>query len=128
MKKDQLKTGMLVQIMNKNWYMVCNGAKKRRQDEIFLLNILDGCYISSESYSNDLEYDGSPGYQIVKVAECNFVGNVIRGIREHKSPENFKEFKVIWERTDPKVAEVEALVAKLQEQLREAQDELGRLR
>jgi len=128
MRKDQLKTGMLVQVMNKNWYMVCNGAKKRRGEDIFLLNIVDGCYINSEKYSNDLEYDGTPGYQIVKVAECDFVGNVIRGIWGHKTPENFEGFTVIWERTDPKVAEVESLISKLQGQLKDAQEELGRLR
>lgn len=126
MTKDQLRTGMLVQTRNGDWYIVQIGAKEYFRSIDYLINLKSGTYLNIKDYNQDLTERDMCKYDIVKVIECEYIGNVFRGIQDDLSPEQFDGAKVIWQRTEvnPKVQQLESLIEKLKSQLESAEGEL----
>jgi hypothetical protein len=126
MTKSELRNGMLVKHRDGVISMVVKDAKMIYGDVDFFVNLSDGCYIGIKDYNDNLEYGESKSpYDIMEVSECNYIGNVIRGI---KKGGHFEGLNVLWTRSNPKVTEVESLIAKLQGQLEAAKGELEALR
>lgn len=120
---------MLAQLRNGGLCIVIKDVNRYDGYSDFLIGTSTGYHFALNTYNEDLsDIDGESQYDVVKVAECDYVGDAIRGIRDSKGLDDFNDVKVIWERSNPKVAEVETLIGKLQGQLAAAQEELGRLR
>ena len=119
MTKSDLKTGMLVQTKEGNWYVFIG--------EIFL-NLSTMNNLLLRYFDNDLIYVFSSDFNIVKVANISYIGNVFRAYKENRTIEKVDGFKVIWQRESEKETQLNTLISKLKIQLEEAQKELANIK
>jgi tRNA(Phe) wybutosine-synthesizing methylase Tyw3 len=131
MNKVDLRNGMLAQMRDGAWGIIMKDAMMCGEYQDVWVNIENGEWMRLSSYDNSMKYtnyDSDEEYDIVKVAECDHVRKAINGIREERAVLDMEAVKVIWERSNPKVAEVESLIQRLQGQLKDAQEQLEALR
>lgn len=127
MTKNELRNGMFVQLENGDWYMVSKGVEIGSLGYIDAFVNIQGGFMDMERYSNDLRR-GSNGYSVKKVVKPEYFNYVLSQLIDGKTPDKFSEVKVLWERSNPKIIEVESLISKLQGQLEAAKAELEALR
>lgn len=128
MTKSELRNGMLVQLRRGSWHVIIMGAKEHMDNNVLFIDINDGCYMNINDYNDNLDYiEKSDSFEIMKIAECNYVGDVLRGIKAGIEVTDYKGFKVLWTREDSEASKVKSLIAELQGQLSAAQAKLEAL-
>jgi hypothetical protein len=123
--KADLRTGMLVQLRNGDVCIVMFGVKEYDDSTDLIVDVNDGNKLAIDEFDDDLtDADEDTQYDIVKVIECDYVGDVFRGIRQCKSPLGFTDVKVLYERPNPKVEQLKKRIDELKGELEKAEDEL----
>lgn len=128
MTKGELKNYQLVQLRDGDWYVLF-----RDTGYGYYKDLLAGYgkiqQTNLDTHEDDLTYcDYS--IDIMKVASANTL-DILKGVlkKDCSTPaEQLSSFKVIWERKNHKVSQLESVVSNLQEQIQKAQDELKELR
>jgi hypothetical protein len=95
MIKEELKTGMLVQMRDKRWGVVVDESNSNKINKIVLL---DGNFYHLTMNDINPEKPKHSYYDIIKVATINYFGDLFR--HATKLPgiiEKLSGFKVIWE-------------------------------
>jgi transcription antitermination factor NusG len=115
--KDSLKTGMLAKTKEGDWYVVILGVEGEDEDK--LISMETGRYMRVSSYSADLKNSHDSAYNIVAVATVGYLGDIFRNFGKDNVT-NIAGFKVIWEESNPRIAELKKIIA-------DAQKELGEL-
>ena len=121
MTKDDLKNGMLVQHKNGRWGFIQLATDYYGKQKDLIIDYKWLSQLSVETLNEALEYGD---WTIQKIATVDYVGDLFHAIQDGAKVESIGGFKVIWERQNPKVQQLESLVSKLESQLKEAQDEL----
>ena len=124
MLKSELKTGMLVQLTNGQWYITMRNHGCTKETEDILINS-DGEFIYLRRYNDDLSYNSNypDKHSISKIATYDYLHHIFRG-QKIDSPEQLDGFKTLWQRENPKKKQLSELVDKLRGQLKEATDKL----
>jgi len=131
--KDDLKTGMLVQTQNGNWYMVQLNTYVDG-DSIYrdvIVNLSSGNYLCLRNYSIEFkELCGIDSLNFTKIVQVRYIGDIFRAVRYNTPIEFIQEFKILWERPkeNPKVNQLESLCLKLESQLEDAREELQKIK
>lgn len=102
MKKEDLRSGMIITDRDGNEYIVFLNTKKH--EDIFV-GIKDRCWGELNNYKSDLTNVSSKNLDIMKVEEIS----VVYLTNPYKSPTR----KLLWERKEPKemtVAEIEKIL------------------
>lgn len=115
--KDDLKTGMVVELRNGRRYLVLRGELPISSYGIQNLAFINGDGFTCDIYLNSLK-GINIDYDIVKVYQAN-----VRGIHFIFDDENLT---LLWERDD-KVDEIHKTIDTLTKQLKEAKKKLGEL-
>lgn len=121
MTKGELKVGSLVQLRQGEWAIVSNMSYSY---DSAVVTLDTAFYTPTEEYKEDLAHNCDPDRDIMKIAEVEYFGDIVRAIRSSKPIEKLHGFKVLWQRENPKKQQLTELVDKLQKQLRDATEEL----
>lgn len=116
MTKNELRNGMLVKHNNGHWGIIAD-------DKVIHYEWLS--VLEMQSINNDLTYNDE--WDISLVAEVPMIA-LLGGVRSKENPEKLGGYNILWTRSNPKIAEVESLISKLQSQLEAAKEELEALR
>ena len=132
--KADLKTGMMVKTRNNSWYIVQKEAADFEGRTDYLINTDGYTYLALDKYDANLIDLAFVCFDVIEVAEVDYIGNIFKAIENGSPIEDIKGFKVIYQRKDTRVQQLEQQMADLQKTIEEAsaksaeiQDEIRRL-
>lgn len=108
MKKSDLKNGAIVELRNGDKYILlfdcCNEGYR---DDLFI-SLNDGGYLEFSYYDKSLEYEYDEYFDIMKVCQCEYVGD---NIRSHILKQNENDWT--WIREEETVMTISEIEEKL---------------
>lgn len=137
MRKSDLKTGMLVQTRNNEWYFVFKDIANEVENDIIVnlrksygeTDLIHREFMPLSYYNENLTLkDRTIKWDIVKVAECNCSVSFFTNITTNEFVQSLKGFQIVWERKSEKEEQLNELIFKLESQLSEAKEELNKIK